>query len=756
MRRSHSVLAAPILILFGLSACSQDPRVASQKFLASGDGFAAAGKPADAIIEYRNAVRVEPLSRAAYEKLADASLQSGDVRTAVDAYVRAADLAPGDSVLQVKVGNVLLLAGRFDEAKGRAEKALALDGRNVDAQILAANSLARLKNVDAAVAQIEDALRVDPVRSSTYSTLGLIELGRGKRDAAEQAFRKAVELDGASVGPQMALANFYWSTGRLTAAEEAFNRALAAEPRNVLTNRALASFYVSTKRLAEAEQPLKTVFEATNSPDAALALSEFYMATKNDEAARRVLMPLLNDPRASDKANLRLAALDYSSGAHAEALEKLSAVLERDQTNLDALLLQSAIALSDGKADEALVSAGFATKRHPTSSSAFFVLGRIQAALKRPDEAVRAFEEVLKLNPRATAAKVALAQLHLAGGRSEASLDLAAEAHKSEPDNADAQFVYLRGLLRRGQLDRAAAELKQMAARFPRSSAVHAEIGMMLGLKHEYGAARTAFDQALQLQPDNIAALDGLVALDLAAGNHAAARARLDARIASAPTSALLTLAARTYGATGDLAGAETLLRRALDLDSGNLTAYGGLGQLFATRGKLPHARVEFQKLTERSPRSVPALTMLAIIHEGEGNLKAAREILARVLEIDPEAPVAANNLAWIYATSGENLDVALQLAQTAQKHLPELAAVNDTLGFIYYRKNLPALAIPMLSMSVKKEPGNAIYQYHLGLALAGGGNREQARQALTRALVLKPGFDGAAQARALLTSLEK
>jgi tetratricopeptide (TPR) repeat protein len=126
------------------------------------------------------------------------------------------------------------------------------------------------------------------------------------------------------------------------------------------------------------------------------------------------------------------------------------------------------------------------------------------------------------------------------------------------------------------------------------------------------------------------------------------------------------------------------------------------------------------------------------------------------VLEIDPKAPVAANNLAWIYAASGENLDVALQLAQTAQRHLPELAAVNDTLGFIYYRKNLPALAIPMLSMSARKEPANAIYQYHLGLALAGGGERARARQALTRALVLKPGFEGAAQARAMLTSLEK
>ena len=41
----------------------------------------------------------------------------------------------------MKVGNLLLLAGRFDEARVRAEKVMASDGRNIDAQILAAMPL---------------------------------------------------------------------------------------------------------------------------------------------------------------------------------------------------------------------------------------------------------------------------------------------------------------------------------------------------------------------------------------------------------------------------------------------------------------------------------------------------------------------------------------------------------------------------------------------------------------------------------------
>ena len=80
---------------------------------------------------------------------------------------------------------------------------------------------------------------------------------------------------------------------------------------------------------------------------------------------------------------------------------------------------------------------------------------------------------------------------------------------------------------------------------------------------------------------------------------------------------------------------------------------------------------------------------MVGVLLEAKGDIEGARDRFERVLQIDPEAAVAANNLAWIYAQHGGNLDVAMHLAQTAQKRMPEVAEVGDTLGFIYYKKNL-------------------------------------------------------------------
>ncbi len=71
-------------------------------------------------------------------------------------------------------------------------------------------------------------------------------------------------------------------------------------------------------------------------------------------------------------------------------------------------------------------------------------------------------------------------------------------------------------------------------------------------------------------------------------------------------------------------------------------------------------------------------------------------------------------------------------------------------------KNNLPRAALPYFEKSVKKDGGNALYQYHLGLALAGVGNTTSARLALERAIKLKPDFDGAADAKRILSTTLK
>ena len=159
--------------------------------------------------------------------------------------------------------------------------------------------------------------------------------------------------------------------------------------------------------------------------------------------------------------------------------------------------------------------------------------------------------------------------------------------------------------------------------------------------------------------------------------------------------------------------------------------AYGSLAELYLSQKKLDQARAEFERLAVRQPKAVGPPTMIAIIYGAQGNWKEARRQYEKVLQIDDHAVVAANNLAYIYARDGTNLDVALQLAQTAKSALPDVPEVNDTLGYVYVRKGLGSLAVPPLEAGVRKDPKNPLLLLHLGQAYALTGEKAKAKKAL-------------------------
>jgi len=206
------------------------------------------------------------------------------------------------------------------------------------------------------------------------------------------------------------------------------------------------------------------------------------------------------------------------------------------------------------------------------------------------------------------------------------------------------------------------------------------------------------------------------------------------------------------YGAQRDFARAETTLRAAIQKDPGVSRAYSMLAAVLLSSGKLEAARVEFDQMGQRDPKNVGALTMAAMIVHSQNKIDDARKRYEAIVNADPTAAVAANNLAWLYQEAGDKLDDALRLAQSAASRLPESSEVQDTIGMIYIKKELPALAVPAFEKSVEKAPDNASYHYHLALALSKAGSAQRARQAAEQAIKLKPDY---AEAQKLLAQVK-
>jgi tetratricopeptide (TPR) repeat protein len=359
---------------------------------------------------------------------------------------------------------------------------------------------------------------------------------------------------------------------------------------------------------------------------------------------------------------------------------------------------------------------------------------------------------VLRLNPRAAAAQVQLSELHLVSGARQPALQLAQDAARTLPRDPLVAVNLIRMLTANGDTRSAETLARRLVAAYPKAAAAHAAAGAVALARKDRQSARRSFERAQELDPGSFDALAGLVALDLGEKKPDTARARVDQRLASAPADGpVLLLAARIHAATGDRARAEQLLRDAISTDASNIRAYGMLAGLYAAERRLPEARANLEAIVARRPEEVGVHTLIAMTYETEGNRDEARKRYERIMQIDPSAAVAANNLAFIYAEEGGNLDVALQLAQTAKARLPDVAEVNDTLGLVYYKKDLASLAVPLFEQAAQKDPENAAYKYRLGLAAIKAGDIRKGKEALEQVIKLNPDGPLAPDARKAL-----
>jgi len=284
---------------------------------------------------------------------------------------------------------------------------------------------------------------------------------------------------------------------------------------------------------------------------------------------------------------------------------------------------------------------------------------------------------------------------------------------------------------------------------------VHALMGTVLMRKGDAAGARAVYGQALERDPLQLEAIEGLTSLDFKAQHGPAAMARLESLVERAPRNAgLLMLSAAAYASARDLPHAEQRLIKALEVNPDLMPAYGTLGRIYLVQHKLDAAKAQFEKLIAAQEKPIAALTMVGMIEQMQSRLPEAEHVFQRVLRLDPRAGVAANNLAWIYAERGSNLDIALQLAQTAKASMPDQPQVNDTLGWVYFKKDMLPMAITTLQHALELDSNNGPAAYHLGLAFEKTGNRVDARRMLEKSLTLNPSADSSADARRRLETL--
>jgi len=142
------------------------------------------------------------------------------------------------------------------------------------------------------------------------------------------------------------------------------------------------------------------------------------------------------------------------------------------------------------------------------------------------------------------------------------------------------------------------------------------------------------------------------------------------------------------------------------------------------------------------------------MLEESRSNKPKAAMYYKKSLQIQPLQAVAANNLAYMMLMNGENADVALTLAQTARRSLPDSPSTADTLAWAYYTKGAYGFARDLLEEATKEQTNDPTMEYHLGMVYGRLANRSAAITHLKKAISLAPSSPVAKDAQDALQAL--
>jgi tetratricopeptide (TPR) repeat protein len=309
--------------------------------------------------------------------------------------------------------------------------------------------------------------------------------------------------------------------------------------------------------------------------------------------------------------------------------------------------------------------------------------------------------------------------------------------------------------LKRNAPDKAEADLKTAISAAPQSPQAYLVLGDLRFSQKRLPEGAALLQQSLDRDPNSVPAMRGLIAYDLSRKQPAQALARLNAQIAKSPNnSGFYDLLAQLQIGGKNFDQAAAAAQKAMQLNPNDGEAVGLYAQLQMQRGQAASAIGAWQRWAQAHPSNAGVLALLGTMEESSGNTRQAEAYYKQALQIQSSQPVAANNLAYLMLQNGENVDVALSLAETARRGMPNSPDSADTLAWAYYCKGTYGFARDLLEDAVKADGNNPTTQYHLGMVYSKLGDRHSAALHLKKAISLAPDSPAAKQAQTALQGL--
>ncbi len=757
MAHKHSWLFAlgVLLTLFGSGVgCNRNPTVRKQKFLEQGNQDFNWGKFPEAIIFYSRALQIDPRFTEAHHKLAQCYLKQGSWALAYHELTATVELEPQNWQVQTELGQILLAAGKGQEAKDRALLVLRGNPRDSDAQVLLSRADAKLGNIKEALQEAQEAVQMSPERSSVYLNLGNIQVKAKQSEGAEVSLKKAQTLDPVSILPLLNLGNYYQQQQRWGDAEAEYKAAIRIAPKNSLLRVTLARLYLDEGQDALAENTLAEAKQQLKDDRAGYQLlGDYYIARGETSKALQEFQSLHiehPDDVQSLKFYIQLLLLNHKLD---DAKPFLDEILTKSPRDPEALVLKAQFQLQQAKIDESIQTLQQALKDAPGSAIGHYQMGLAYRLKGISAQAESEFHEATLLQPNLVDAWKALADSAIQR-KDWRTLETYGEQLKTiAPRNPEGYLLHASARMNQGDAAGAEADLNHLIEMAPQSSLGYVKLGQLRASQGRLDDAEKMYRAGLSRDSNSIDAVQGLVDLYFRRNKSDAALHTLQEKIEHDPGNVgLYLLQGEALLQVKQPAEAAASFKRALELDKQNVPALILLAKIESSAGEIDQAIANYRQALAAAPTNIPIHLALGSLLESKGNWQEAQSIYEKALAIQPEDALAANNLAYVMLEHGGSVNVALTLAQTARRGLPQLPNSADTLGWAYYKNGAFSVAASLFEEAVRKVPNNQTYHYHLGLTYKKLNDTTRAKVELERTIALGPNSAVATRARQALT----
>lgn len=664
-------------------------------------------------------------------------------KEAYEALRKSVEQDSANPAARLRLAEVALAGGAPEIAVDQTRIVLSSQPNNLEAVSVMGAAFASQGNTAMARSLLQKVVSQDPAQTSAAIALAEIQAQQHDFASASSTLQKASAAAPHDASPWLALARMEEIEGNPPAAEHDYRSAIAAE-NSVEANLRLAQFLARTSRISESEAILANLGKRQEVLSA--ALPDFDLAAGRTTAAIEDYRHIAGLPRTnqSDSAQVGvriIEALLQDAQQHAAAGDDPKSTLDTAENELRVhasqfdpatqATLTAELALARNDLNLALAQAARAAQLSPQSAPPFYVLGLVDQRVGNVAAASAAFEHALEQDPKFLPARQALARQQLASGDARAAEESISQVVLEEPANFDALCLYAKSLAKQGR----AAEAVELAHRAQAANPGAAEPRIILGDiaadRLQLGLALLQYEQAILLEPRSPEALSRLTQLYRNAHVTTAMLAHMRHIAGSPPASApLMEIAGRLYAQHGALSQAASCFREALRIEPGRTTAAAALLRIDLAHGKLDEAK----QISSSLGASSASLT--AGVWAGQhGDMKSATRDYEEALAQGDQTGIAANNLAWIYAQQGVQLERALVLATAAHDASPQSPEVMDTVGMVRFQRHeyskaidafRQALALSAHQASAPRQIG--VFRAHLKKAYLFSGDNSAAR----------------------------